>query len=148
MRDVFDTSKYIGIPYTNKGRDWSGCDCWGLVRLIYKTEYGINLLSFSDDYENSEEGVKVKDVVQKGKDLFNNIEKESPEYGDIVVFRMKGNPCHVGVYVGSDRVLHVLRGTEAVIERLNSFRLKGRVEGFYEIKEEAGDTCISEPIKI
>lgn len=136
MKKTFDTSKYIGIPYTNKGRDFNGCDCWGLVRLIYKEEYEINLLSFYGEYENSEEGVAVKEVVQKGKDLFDNVQKDTPDYGDIIVFNMKGNPCHVGVYVGNGKVLHVLRGTEGVIERLSSHRLKGRVEGYYEIREE------------
>ena len=137
MRKQFDTSKYIGIPYKNKGREMSGADCWGLVRLVYKNEYGINLLSFSDEYENSEEGAKVREIVQKGKDIFDSIIKAVPDYGDIVVFNMRGNPCHVGIYVGNNKVLHVLRGTECVIERLSSHRLNGRVEGYYEIRKES-----------
>ena len=142
MKKAFNTSKYIGIPYTNKGRSIQGSDCWGLVRMIYRDEFGIQLLSFSDDYESSEEGIKVREVVQKGKDIFDATQKESPEYGDIIVFNMKGNPCHVGVYVGGDRVLHVLRGTECVIERLSSHRLKGRVEGYYEIRKELGNITL------
>lgn len=133
MKETFDTNKYIGIPYKNKGRNSTGSDCWGLVRLVYKSEYGIELLSFSNDYISSEEGEKVKEVVQKGKDLFEAVEKDNPEYGDIIVFNMKGNPCHVGIYVGDQKVLHVLRGTECLVERLSSHRLKGRVEGYYEI---------------
>jgi cell wall-associated NlpC family hydrolase len=83
MKEIFDTTKYIGIPYTNKGRGMDGADCWGLARLVYKNEFDINLLSFSDEYESSEEGEQIKDVVQKGKDLFKSIEKPCPDYGVI-----------------------------------------------------------------
>lgn len=133
MRHTFDTSKYIGIPYVSKGRDWSGVDCWGLVRLVYHTEYGLNLLSFTDYYEDANRGDQVKQVIQDGKSLLNSVQRDSPEYGDIAVFNMRGVPCHVGIYIGQERILHVLRGTDSVIERLSSYRLKGRLEGYYGI---------------
>ena len=32
------TQKYVGIPYRDLGRDMTGCDCWGLLRLVYGQE--------------------------------------------------------------------------------------------------------------
>lgn len=25
---------WLRIPYRDHGRDWAGCDCWGLVRMV------------------------------------------------------------------------------------------------------------------
>ncbi len=133
MKEKFDTTAYIEIPFVNKGRTMEGCDCWGLVRLVYENEFKIPLLSFVGAYESANEGSVVKEVVLAGKALLDVKEKPHPEYGDIVVFNMRGNPCHVGVYIGSNKVLHVLSGSDSVCERLNSPRLKGRVEGYYGI---------------
>jgi len=133
MKPKFDTSKYIMIPYKNKGRDFDGSDCWGLVRLIYENEFHLPLPSLSNKYSDASEGKMVAETVRSGKGTIEHKQKHTPEYGDIVVFNIAGNPCHVGVYIGRERVLHVLKGTDSTIERLNSFRLKGRVEGYYEI---------------
>ena len=133
MKNKFDTTKYIFIPFVNKGRTLEGCDCWGLVRLIYENEFDINLPHFSEVYSNSAEGKKVAIALREGKEVIKYKQKELPEYGDIIIFNILGNPCHVGVYVGKNRVLHVLNKSDSVIERLTSYRLKGRVEGYYEI---------------
>lgn len=133
MIDKFDTSKYIMIPYENKGRTFEGCDCWGLVRLVYENEFGMSLPFFSEYYSDASEGKKVAEALREGKEVISYEEKENPEYGDVIIFNIKGNPCHVGIYVGRGRVLHVLKGTNSVLEKLNSMRLKGRVEGYYGI---------------
>ena len=47
MAGNFDANKYVGLRYLAGGRDVdgevSGVDCWGLVRLVYEREFGINL---------------------------------------------------------------------------------------------------------
>lgn len=38
-----DYVKYLQIPYQHLGRDTSGVDCYGLVKLFYQQEFGIVL---------------------------------------------------------------------------------------------------------
>lgn len=35
--------KYLSIPYKHLGRSFAGCDCLGLVALVYKEELGIDI---------------------------------------------------------------------------------------------------------
>ena len=133
MKEKIDISKYIKIPYKNKGRDINGCDCWGLIRLIYINEYGITLPILSSNYEEASDAIEVGYTVENEKLSIRNKQKNIPEYGDLIIFNINRNPCHIGMYIGKNRVLHILKGTDSVIESLNSFRLKGRIEGYYEV---------------
>lgn len=38
-----DYSRFIGIPYVPGGESFAGCDCWGIVQLWYRNEFGITL---------------------------------------------------------------------------------------------------------
>ena len=40
-------SNFVGIPHADLGRDRAGCDCYGLLRLVYAEDLGIALPSFT-----------------------------------------------------------------------------------------------------
>jgi uncharacterized protein YijF (DUF1287 family) len=54
-----------------------------------------------------------------------------PVAGDIVVLRLNGRPWHVGLMVDKCVMLTIDRGTSSCLERLDSPRWKGRLDGFY-----------------
>ena len=129
----FDTKKYIHIPFEDHGRDFDGCDCYGLVRLIYKNEYQKDM-PLLINYSNSANGKEVEDLIDHSKPLLNAVEIEKPTIGCIAIFNIRGFSMHMGVYIGKNMVLHVMKGTNSLCERLDSYRLRGRLEGFYEIQ--------------
>ena len=112
-----DYNRYIGIPYVHHGRDESGLDCFGLVRLVLKNEFGKNLQDWRDE--------EITDRFKK---------TDEPAEGCIGLFKFIGVPAHVGVYIGGGRVLHVTPDETAVAEKLDSRRLQGRLLGWYTVE--------------
>ncbi len=127
-----DINKYIGIPFKNLGRDFDGCDCYGLVRLFLMEEFGETLpefLTYADAMNPQETSVEIVANVP----LLDLKRVSDPVTGNIAVMKYYNYPCHVGIYVGKNKILHVMRNTASVCEKLNSTRLRGRLEGFYAI---------------
>lgn len=121
---------YVGIPYLSRGRSrYEGCDCWGLVRLVYADEMGILLPSFRTAYESAQDMVEVEGVISKRKSGFDEVEE--PRTADIVLCRVLGYETHVGIYVGDQRMLHVMKGTGACIVSLQSAMWKRRIVGYF-----------------
>jgi cell wall-associated NlpC family hydrolase len=123
-----DINKYIGIPFKIHGRDFNGLDCYGLVRLFYKEEFGIELPLFLG-YDNTVKSYSEKiDVSRK---LLDVVRIDKPEVGSIGLFRYKGFLSHVGVYVGNNMLLHILNKTDSICVRTTNTTIKGRLEGWY-----------------
>ena len=112
-----DFNKYIGLNYVHHGRDESGLDCFGIVRLVLKNEYGKDLKDWRDE--------EITDRFKK---------TDEPEAGCIGLFKFIGVPAHVGVYIGEGRVLHVAPNETSVAEKIDSRRLKDRLIGWYEVE--------------
>ena len=124
--------KYIGIPYVEKGRDENGVDCWGLVRLVYKNELDIALPSFNTEYETSD-NERLEELFAQYKEGWQSV--DSPEVGDVVIFRIFGYESHIGVCVGDNNFLHVREGRDSVIESLNNAKWNRRITGFFKYSE-------------
>lgn len=124
--------KYIGIPYADKGRDVTGIDCWGLVRLVYKDELNIDLPSFVAEY-TSEDDERIEELFAQYKEGWESVDK--PNVGDVVVFRMLGYESHIGVVVNDKQFLHVRENQDSVIESLDNPKWVKRIVGFFKYSE-------------
>jgi len=126
-------ARYVGMPFKDGGRDASGCDCWGLVRLVLGEQYGVELESYVGQYSSARAVDEVSGL------LAGEIPKTGwlavvgdPRPGDGVLFRLLNAPWHVGVVVGPDEFLHVEEGVGAAcVERLSSHRWVRRLIGVY-----------------
>lgn len=121
-------NEYIGLPYKEKGRTRDGIDCWGLVRLVYKEQYDIDLPSLDDSYDLSEQDDLIELMAHHKEDWQLS---STGNIGDVVVFKILGQPTHVGIVCGAGTFLHAREGHDSVIERLDSGSWKHRIEGFY-----------------
>ena len=120
---------YIGIPFQAKGRTPAGMDCWGLVRLFYKNEFGIQLPSYTDDYVSSTDRKTVSQAITENIGSWQKVEK--PQFGDMLLFQVLGLPLHTGIYIGDNDFLHAFRNTHSCIERINSITWSRRLLGVY-----------------
>jgi hypothetical protein len=120
--------KYIGLPYKDNGRDIDGIDCWGLVRLYYKEELGIDLPSYTTEYYGRSDP-DISSLVNLYKDNWEKTTEYAP--GDVIVFNMLGEPSHVGVYIDNNKFIHCRSGANSVVESLTSSKWTKRIEGVY-----------------
>ena len=116
---------YIRVPFVDRGRSWQGADCWGLVVLFYRREFGIDLEDVSY-YSNSNALDEVSCAV--GKEKQNWYQVWSKSYGDVILMRVRGWPTHVGIYVGKQRVLHAQQQVGVTVERISHLQ---NIEGYY-----------------
>ena len=129
-----DFNKYIGLPYKQNGRTETGVDCWGLARLVYAQELGIELPSYADLYQGSWDE-QVTKLIEHSKDGWQQV--QDPQPGDLCVFNIYGEPAHVGVYVGNDKFLHSREGLDTVIDSVNSSQWRKRLDGYFRYKPES-----------
>lgn len=119
--------RYVGIPYRAEGRDWWGCDCWGLVVLVYRERLGIELPTHAGYVDPL--SADAADAVSTGKLAWRPV--ESPQPMDGVLFRIKGRPHHIGLVIREGWMLHTAAGKDSCIEPYTRPYWSARVEGFY-----------------
>lgn len=126
---TIDFAKYVGIPFADHGRGASGCDCWGLVRLFYRQELGIELSDLGPSYRDTTDAAGMRLVHADQLACWRRV--HAPQPGDVALLNVLGAPVHVGVMLDRRRMLHVQRGIDAAIERIDGPLWRNRLEGFY-----------------
>lgn len=126
-------ARFVGIPFRDGGRDFDGCDCYGLFRLAYQEVYSISLPSYTGAYTSAQERDEVAALLTSRipADAWQAI-TGAPRVGDAVVFRVLGQPWHCGVMVSPTDFLHVASTTGlSRIERLDAWAWARRRHGVY-----------------
>jgi cell wall-associated NlpC family hydrolase len=122
------TNLAIGVPFLDRGRDFNGWDCWGLVHQGYHKCYGIDLPGY--EHISAMKLEEAGEIIDKQKELWTEVtNKELP--GDVIVLRFGSWPCQVGLVVKPGLMLHVESGIETCTERYTSAVWNKRVIGHY-----------------
>lgn len=118
---------YVGLPWKAGGRTRDGLDCAGLARLWLTEQMGLQF-NLPDSVTVDCDAEKLLQPDYKHGEL---------ERGDVVFMRHDetGKVCHVAIYLGENKYLHILKGCEsridtglALLERLG-FKIAGTVSG-------------------
>lgn len=117
------------MKFAEKGRSVEGVDCWGLVKLVYENERGIDVPSYVDDYETTNDRQKISDIISSESAEKWEMVKEPREY-DVVILDMRGIPMHVGIVTKPGHMIHCARGINTVHENFTTARWRHKIKGF------------------
>ncbi len=125
---------FVGVPWIQGGNQLSGADCWGLVLLIYKHIYKIDI---NKHVGATHEGEQLADVIaaESGEPMWSPV-RDHPRCGDVAVIYVRGTnrPEHVGVYIANGNVLHspggAQRGVSCVTTEKAMLRVYKKIEHF------------------
>ena len=125
-------NQYIGIPFIDGGRNSEGCDCWGLVKLIYENELGIELPDFNISALDTPAVIEAMDSGKRKQWRDTSLE---PEKYDVVALHIGQKHFnmvnHVGIYMGNGMFIHTLQRTASMMNRMGDAQWKSRVLGVY-----------------
>lgn len=118
-----DLKKYIGRAYEE-------FNCLDLVKEFYRDIFNLELREY---YEGAVPNRKeVESLIRSNKGDFIRV-KGLPRLGDIVVIKLFGHECHLGVIIDPERFLHSIKGTGSAIDRVA--RYQNMIEGYYRHRE-------------
>jgi len=125
-------SDYVGIPFLDCGMDRDkGLSCWGLVRFVYREEFGVDLPTYQGDTIHPDEHEMIEGMVSNVMDNGTWTSVPEPKMYDVVLMNFAKHPVHIGLYVETDGLLHTLPKYESVRERLSSCQWAKRVVGYW-----------------
>ena len=122
-----DLSKYIGIPYRRYGEEFTGCDCWGLIRLFYRNEFRFELPQ-TEPFDRSDNETVSREI-KRTKVKWNRI--KTARLGDVIVLNIAGYSMHTALAVTNSMMIHTLENHDSVIESFRSMKWEKRIEGIY-----------------
>lgn len=123
---------YVGIPFLERGRDRAGCDCWGLARLVLGERFGVDVPSYTSDYESVADTRKLAALAERSRaDGWVEVALPEARPGDVLLLRLSGLPIHVGLVVAPGWMLHTKKATDSVLDRFGGLAWRNRVLGAY-----------------
>jgi cell wall-associated NlpC family hydrolase len=134
---IFD--RFVGIPWLDKGRSIVGCDCWGLVWMVYRELRGIELPSYSEHYVTAADRRATARLIAGELDDWQEIPSSEEIVFDGVLMREGQFPRHIGIVTAPGMLLHVSEGETSRIERYRSGILANRIVGFYRYRGESSE---------
>lgn len=124
---------YSAIPFTDHGRDETGCDCYGLLRLVYRDRLQVELPLLLDGYRHTEQRQILANLIQGSAMLigFKPVALDDLQPLNVLIIRQAGADCHLGLLVSPSLMLHTEAGRGVVVEDIRRPHLKPRIREAY-----------------
>jgi cell wall-associated NlpC family hydrolase len=122
---------YIELPFVPFGRGLEGCDCWGLVLIVYRDVFGIAVPSYVGAYSSPDNWRDVSGLIRENSPEWIRIEPGQEQSGDVVVFTRSAFPFHVGLVTTPGSMLHISKGINSTVEQYTTAMWNRRIEGIY-----------------
>lgn len=120
--------KYFNIPYQNNGRDFNGCDCYGLYKLIARLEDNKEIPDYQyEDSQDKENGKIYINELENGK-----WQRCEVKRGAMVLLRIDGVANHCGYMINDTQFIHILKGSGVSIASIKDIMFKNRIVAFGE----------------
>lgn len=127
--------RYIGIPFRSDGHGLTGCNCWGLVRLVLLEQCKIDVPAYAE--------VSADDLLAAARKFSARdetwIAALNPRAFDVVLMSAMTSsaekvlriPGHVGIMVSDRHLLHIWAATDAACVPLRHPGIRSKILGFY-----------------
>ncbi|MGA9723298.1 MAG: NlpC/P60 family protein [Candidatus Binatus sp.] len=137
---------YVGLPFRSLGRDRAGVDCWGLVCLVYREQFGREIPAYSESYASAYDRAEIDALIRGATATpdWQRVERGKEALGDLVLIRCGGRPTHVGIVVDprEKKFLHsqgeppsfagqMRSATPSCTDRWDELTWRNRILGFY-----------------
>ena len=122
---------YVGIPYADHGRDTTGVDCWGLVRMVLDREFGVQVACMGSGYPSTDARDVLDGLITRNLEDVMMVDALAAVPGDVLFFRQMGHVSHCGIVVGDGMMLHAREGADVVVERYTSGLWANRLHGAF-----------------
>lgn len=117
------------------GRDYASYNCFDLVKEFYKDHFDLDLKNYWEGGPVPSRD-EVESLIVTNKGSF--IPVSTPQFGDIVVVKLHGLECHMGVYTEGGKFLHSARNIGSLLDRVE--RYQHLIAGYYRHRERHGQT--------
>lgn len=104
---------YLSIPFKEGGRDYNGCDCYGLYLLIQKEQFWKSLKDFAYDCIGYKRQI---DLIESNIDTQHR-RVDTPIEGAGIV---SDGGSHISTYIGEGLIIDIKRGGAPTISELNT----------------------------
>lgn len=124
---------YVGLPYRAGGRGPDEYDCWGLVLLVWRERFGMDLPTYEGVTWKAgrTDGLVGETITHATSTLWDAVEPGDEQPGDALVLRMRGHPLHVAMVVEPGLMLHCHDRADACVEPYRCLQWRSRIHGFF-----------------
>jgi cell wall-associated NlpC family hydrolase len=134
---MIDYLDLIGVPFAYGGRGPDTYDCYGLVIELFRRQ-GVSVPDYRSSSDPQIAAMAMESSIAAGvwKNKWTKTEAHlTPAQslmtpGDVLLLRVVGLPCHVGMVVSKDRFVHTWEGVGGVLTERTSL-WQQRILGIY-----------------